>query len=846
MKNTNVKLILEACKALKDKHFFTEAFDELEAFQKSAEFDKLENIDKCKVVRLLTECKYQDKELSSKVRFKSAENLLNSIKNIDIKSKKQNPEWSCLMGAIYKRKYQLNKHIDDLFSAIKYYNNAIKDIDKTEDDGYGAVNSIFLYKTLLHEYRDALSKYDIQRYEKYIRLIRKNALEHLDAIYENGNKKDVWIDRTYAELYFSNEKYDKAKSYLIDDKDDTNLNEKALRIYQPKNKNTKEARKRALKINTSITRDKLITIEQIIRLYKLQTNDSKQEEMGFLKDFFENFVDTKKVKYIVQNILIGKLGLALSGGGFRASLFHLGVFARLAELDMLRHVDMISAVSGGSIVAMHYYLKLQDLLQTEANYDIEKEKYIELVQDLQKEFLKGIQTNIRMQAFQQFNPCNETATQRLGKLYQKELYDKATNSCTPRAMNKLYIYPKLNDKRVKNFNPHFNNVELRSKVPILVINSTCLNNGHNWRFTASGMGESQYMYDTTIDKNRVHNYTRYSEFGDNFKHISIADAVASSSCVPGLFDPIELDGAYKDGEVIKLIDGGVYDNQGLASLLDEDCKLIICSDASGQFSDEEDPSSCRLSIIPRVNNALMDRGRDAEYEIVKGLLEDKKIDGLCILHLKQCFKVEECTPTCGCNEKDSSDNKCQKSGIYDDELDIEIQKLLSKVRTDLDSFNNMESYALMYSGYVMMSKWFEAIKEEQVVWKQFEGNSFGKWKFLDIKSVMRDDKDRLKEQLVKSEKLFFKFMDFKMIFRYIILLSIVIILLILIVVYFKIIALLSAIGIAIAIFTCRLKCNSYTVVKLITKPIVWMIAKFNLKFLNDKYIEYGRLKNESK
>ena len=30
------------------------------------------------------------------------------------------------------------------------------------------------------------------------------------------------------------------------------------------------------------------------------------------------------------------LGLALSGGGFRASLFHIGVLARLAELDLLR------------------------------------------------------------------------------------------------------------------------------------------------------------------------------------------------------------------------------------------------------------------------------------------------------------------------------------------------------------------------------------------------------------------------------------------------------------------------------------------------------------------------------
>ncbi len=43
-----------------------------------------------------------------------------------------------------------------------------------------------------------------------------------------------------------------------------------------------------------------------------------------------------------------KTGLALSGGGLRASLFHIGVLGRLAELDLLRHVDVISTVSGGS------------------------------------------------------------------------------------------------------------------------------------------------------------------------------------------------------------------------------------------------------------------------------------------------------------------------------------------------------------------------------------------------------------------------------------------------------------------------------------------------------------------
>jgi NTE family protein len=45
------------------------------------------------------------------------------------------------------------------------------------------------------------------------------------------------------------------------------------------------------------------------------------------------------------------VALCLSGGGYRASLFHLGVLRRLNELGTLTRVDTVSAVSGGSILA---------------------------------------------------------------------------------------------------------------------------------------------------------------------------------------------------------------------------------------------------------------------------------------------------------------------------------------------------------------------------------------------------------------------------------------------------------------------------------------------------------------
>ena len=45
-----------------------------------------------------------------------------------------------------------------------------------------------------------------------------------------------------------------------------------------------------------------------------------------------------------------------SGGGFRAAAFHLGVFRKLKELSLLKCLDLLSCVSGGSIAGAHLAL----------------------------------------------------------------------------------------------------------------------------------------------------------------------------------------------------------------------------------------------------------------------------------------------------------------------------------------------------------------------------------------------------------------------------------------------------------------------------------------------------------
>ena len=50
---------------------------------------------------------------------------------------------------------------------------------------------------------------------------------------------------------------------------------------------------------------------------------------------------------------VTSIDLALSGGGFRATLFHLGVIGFLRDRGLLRRVKIICSVSGGSILAAH-------------------------------------------------------------------------------------------------------------------------------------------------------------------------------------------------------------------------------------------------------------------------------------------------------------------------------------------------------------------------------------------------------------------------------------------------------------------------------------------------------------
>lgn len=75
-----------------------------------------------------------------------------------------------------------------------------------------------------------------------------------------------------------------------------------------------------------------------------------------------------------------RIGLALSGGGFRATLFHLGMIRFLREANILPQVTHITSVSGGSILAAHLVLNWQRYNDSLEEFDAAAAELIRFVQ----------------------------------------------------------------------------------------------------------------------------------------------------------------------------------------------------------------------------------------------------------------------------------------------------------------------------------------------------------------------------------------------------------------------------------------------------------------------------------
>ncbi len=233
------------------------------------------------------------------------------------------------------------------------------------------------------------------------------------------------------------------------------------------------------------------------------------------------------------------IGLSLSGGGFRATLFHLGAIRRLNELGVLKQVSTISSVSGGSI--MNGYLASR--LTSPISGGIPDFSSVS----------KGVRDFCsldirRWLALEAIIPGTHNS-RGLADQYDKHL---------------------TSGKLLKDM----------ADSPRHVFCSTDLGFGVNWIFQKSQCGDYQAGYQPTPPDWKV------------------ATAVAASSCFPPVFKPLSLNldpsrftggkypaGTYRDKCIreITFSDGGVYDNLGLEPIW-KDHEFILTSDGGALFS----------------------------------------------------------------------------------------------------------------------------------------------------------------------------------------------------------------------------------------------------------------------
>lgn len=282
------------------------------------------------------------------------------------------------------------------------------------------------------------------------------------------------------------------------------------------------------------------------------------------------------------------LALCLSGGGYRAMVFHVGVLWRLNEVGLLAKLDRISSVSGGSITAGVLAKNWKQLAwgagQVAAN----------LEDLLVKPVRRMSQTALDVKAvLGGILPFGDSAADRVAAAYRKHLFEDTSLQDLP-------------------------------DTPRFVFNSTNLESGVLLRFS------KPYLADYRVG--RILN-----------PDLPLAVAVAASSAFPPVLSPctLHLKGrswideqgntltqpGFRDE--IQVTDGGVYDNLGLETAWKR-YRSIIVSDAGGQVADDADPATDPLRQSTRVLDLIQNQVRALRKRQVIGSFKSGLRQGMYI------------------------------------------------------------------------------------------------------------------------------------------------------------------------------------------------------------------------
>lgn len=270
------------------------------------------------------------------------------------------------------------------------------------------------------------------------------------------------------------------------------------------------------------------------------------------------------------------IGLALSGGGIRAAVFHLGVLKWMAEKNMLHSISRISTVSGASLAIGLIYSHNSLKWPTDRQYSnlvLPKIRKCILKNDIQKNALKKLA----------FSPW---------------CWNKKVNLLSEVLSDCWGITGSLS------------NLE---DTPKWDINCTTIETGKRFRFSQEKMGDYLLGY--------VKNPSFY-----------ISDAVAASAGFPILIGPYSFEpNKYKweksefsddtwvppSDKYVHLWDGGVYDNLGMESIykpnnageLKEDVDFVIISNASDSIRYEKRKNDLSGKNLKRLLDISMDQNR---------------------------------------------------------------------------------------------------------------------------------------------------------------------------------------------------------------------------------------------
>ena len=310
------------------------------------------------------------------------------------------------------------------------------------------------------------------------------------------------------------------------------------------------------------------------------------------------------------------IGLALSGGGFRATVYHLGVLARLAEENRLEDVSFLSTVSGGSLCAGLIYA--QNSFQWPTS-----QEYLNSVLPAARHLLTSVDLQYGIIRRILRNPFrgHETRADDLSALLQDRWGVTALLSELP-------------------------------ATPRWLINSTCYETGVNWRFEQLQIGDYIFGYTNDTD-------------------VPISDGMAASSGFPGLIGALKFvteDSTWfkyiGDDELpptpgsqeaqqktpidpmfpaVHLWDGGLYDNLGLEPLHNfssgwrEGVDFLIASDASGKPGIEEYQIGARAAH--RITDVLMGQVRSLRARAVLERMINHQDPGAFIRIGNSCEEV---------------------------------------------------------------------------------------------------------------------------------------------------------------------------------------------------------------